>query len=243
MPFFHYGRKIVKSPVLDNLKLWLDASNSSSYPGTGTTWFDLTTPQYNANIVGTLINYDSDNGGSFDFPNSNTTNYMSLGRITELQPTGAITLEQWLNPNDWVPSVGRQSLSCTQGGGYAISLRSNGIDAIFFAGGSYRTAATSTIGFSGWKHVVATFDGRYTRMFINGVLVNERDAGSTLTMTYNSTNGLFIGAEAGSSATIPDPTQKYEGKIALTRIYTSALSKEQVLQNFRNTKSKFGFTL
>ena len=225
-------------PVTNNLLLFYDAGDTNSYPGSGTTVTDLSSPQYNGTLVGT-VSYDLNNGGTFVFPSANTTSYISIGRVLALQPTNQITLEQWLNPDDWTPT-GFQSLSCTQGGGYAISLRNNGIDAIFFAGGSYRNTVTTTTGFTGWNHVVASFDGRYTRMYINGNLVDIRDAGSTFTMTYNATNGLFIGAEAGSSATIPDAGQKYEGKIAITRIYNVALSDSEVLQNFNQTRVRFG---
>lgn len=226
--------------IIENLLLWLDVNNTNSYPGTGTSWFDLTTPQYNGTLTGGSITYDSNNGGSLVFPSSNTTNYITFGRITALQPTSQITLEQWINPDNWTPATSMQTISCTQGGGYAISLRNNGIDCIIYAGGAYRTSQISTIGFSGWKHITTTFDGRYSKMYVNGVLVNTQDAGATYSMTYNPTNGLFIGAEAGSSATIPDAGQKYEGKIGTTLIYNTVLTDSEVLQNFNATKNRFG---
>ena len=52
--------------VKDGLVLDLDAGNPLSYPGTGTTWTDLSGNNNN----GTLINgvgYNSDNGGSLVF--------------------------------------------------------------------------------------------------------------------------------------------------------------------------------
>ena len=36
--------EITNNIITDNLFLHLDASNSESYPGSGTTWFDLTEP-------------------------------------------------------------------------------------------------------------------------------------------------------------------------------------------------------
>ena len=53
-----------------SLKLWLDASNPLSYPGTGTTWYDLSGNGNN----GTLVNgptFNSGNGGSIVFDGVN----------------------------------------------------------------------------------------------------------------------------------------------------------------------------
>jgi hypothetical protein len=52
--------------ITDGLVLLLDAANSKSYPGTGTTWTDLSRSGNN----GTLINgptFNSGNGGSIVF--------------------------------------------------------------------------------------------------------------------------------------------------------------------------------
>ena len=49
--------------ITDNLVLSLDASNTNSYPGSGTTWFDMSDKHNH----GTLTNgptFDSKNSGS-----------------------------------------------------------------------------------------------------------------------------------------------------------------------------------
>ena len=56
--------------VTDNLKLFFDASNPKSYPGSGTTWYDLSG---NGNH-GTLLNsptFSSDKGGCFILDGTN----------------------------------------------------------------------------------------------------------------------------------------------------------------------------
>ena len=65
--------------VQDGLVLNLDAGNTASYPGSGTTWFDLTSN----NNDGTLINnptFDSTNGGSIVF--DGIDDYVSFSTIT-----------------------------------------------------------------------------------------------------------------------------------------------------------------
>lgn len=59
----HYSPKI----VTDGLRIYLDAANSKSYPGSGTAWTDLTGNGYNATLVNspthnTSIGYISFNG-------------------------------------------------------------------------------------------------------------------------------------------------------------------------------------
>jgi hypothetical protein len=53
---FYYSPKI----VTDGLVLYLDAGNQLSYPGSGTTWTDLSRSQTN----GTLVNGPTFNTGS-----------------------------------------------------------------------------------------------------------------------------------------------------------------------------------
>lgn len=231
--------------VTDGMVLWLDAGDIDSYPGTGTTWTDLTNPANNGTLVGS-ITYTSDNGGALVFPNPNTgigtTSYIRMNRVTEFMPTTAITVEQWLYPDDWTPATGRQSISNTEGGGYAISIRNGGIDFIVRAGGSYRVGELSDAsGLSGWNHIAATFDGRYARMYVNGILADiVTDVGSTQTISYNASNGLFIGAEAGGNTTTPNQIQSYEGKIGTTAIYNRALIPAEILKNYNSDRSRFG---
>ena len=80
------------SVVTSGLVLALDAGNTKSYPGTGTTWTDLSG---NSN-TGTLISsptFSSVNGGSLTFNGS--TNYVDCGNATNLQLyTG--TIAAWI---------------------------------------------------------------------------------------------------------------------------------------------------
>ena len=61
--------------VTDGLVLCLDAANSQSYPGSGTTWTDLSGNSNDAN-VGSSVTYNSTYGGGLvtldEASNSNT---------------------------------------------------------------------------------------------------------------------------------------------------------------------------
>jgi len=61
---------VAPNTVTDGLVLYLDAANTRSYPGTGTTWSDLSRGGNN----GSLINgptFNGGNGGSIVFDGTN----------------------------------------------------------------------------------------------------------------------------------------------------------------------------
>ena len=92
--------------VTNGLVLALDAANIKSYPGSGTTWTDLSGIGNN----GTLTNgptYSSANGGSLVF--NGTDNYVSL-------PANSINTNADLTLNYWVKTPLPGS-----GGAYTLS--------------------------------------------------------------------------------------------------------------------------
>ena len=238
---------IDKSRVTAGMVLWLDAGDTDSYPGTGTTWTDLTNPANNGTLVGN-ITYSSTNGGVLViFPNPNegvgTTSYIRMGRVTEFMPTTGLTVEQWLYLDDWTPTNGFQTISNTEAGGYAISVRTGGIDGIVLLNGVYRNARFLNASvLSGWNHVALTCDGRYVKLYVNGVdtLTGNNDAGAVYPITYHPTAGLFIGAEAGNNATTPNEIRSFIGSIGTTAIYNRPLTAAEVLKNYNSDKARFG---
>ena len=98
---------------MDGLVLCLDAANTRSYPGSGTTWADLSG---NGNS-GTLTNgptYSSANGGFLSFDGTN--DYVDLGQSNKFASTN-LTLDVWLN----LPSgtnQGVRPISNQNGGGF-----------------------------------------------------------------------------------------------------------------------------
>jgi hypothetical protein len=55
--------------IFNGLELWLDASNTASYPGTGTTWTDLSGNGNNGTLI-YGVTYSSTNGGTMVFNGS-----------------------------------------------------------------------------------------------------------------------------------------------------------------------------
>lgn len=219
--------------VTDGLVVRLDAANSKSYIGTGTTWNDVNSTSFPFTLTnGPVFNTN----GFFDFDGAN--DYAVIANTAALKPTVAITLEQWLNADDWNAGTSSSnykcSLSCTSGGGYSHNIWSGIFTSYIYAGGGYRTPTANVSSLVGWHHFVTTFDGRYTRLYVDGELKSTIDIGTSGNLISYVANSIFVGAEA-SGGTAPEGFY-WNGKIGTTAIYNRALSATEIAQNYTVSK-------
>jgi hypothetical protein len=225
-----------KPKVLNGILVQLDAANSRSYSGTGTIWNDVNSSSYPFTLTNGPV---FSTNGFFDFDGTN--DFAVRTHTTQLKPTNAITLEQWLNADDWnagTSSNYKTSLSCTQGGGYSHNIWSGSFKSYIYAGGAYRVPTADVSNLVGWHHFVTTFDGRYTRLYVDGELNTTIDIGTFGNTISYASNGIFVGAEAGSSNTTPEGFY-WDGKIGTTSIYNRALSVAEIAQNYNATKTRY----
>ena len=225
----------VDTPVYNNgLVLNLDAGNANSYPGTGTTWFDLASGNN-----GTLVNgptYDTTNGGSILFDGVN--DYVGLGN-TPIFGTGSFTIDMWIylpiSDYNYRSILSKRSNSNYTGfavyrppysNSVAIQLASN-------SSGPYFTTSISSTANS-WNHISIVVDRtlKTVVLYSNGIKnTTTLDITNLGDMTNNGVN-LNLGLEAG----IPN----WNNKISTTKIYSRALSETEVLNNFNSTRGRFG---
>jgi hypothetical protein len=79
----------------------------------------------------------------------------------------------------------------------------------------------------GWHHVVTTFDGVSSSLFVDGVAVGGGSLSSSITNGINATN-LYIGQKG-------DDTRYIAGAIDDVRIYNRVISASDVTQLYTNT--------
>lgn len=213
----------------NNLTFWIDASQIRSYPGTGTTWTDLTA---NAN-TGTLTNgptFDSGNGGSIIFDGTN--DYVVFNNV----PAGAnsttqFSVSMWAYIDDVSNGNG---IMCRPGGAGFYYTTGKGMG-IFV--GNYNAAGTTannilTTGV--WAHYVAVYDQNNTprgRIYIN-----------TTKYTINISN---FQTGNGSPITLRiAETRLFNayGDIRVSQVayYTSVLTDDEVTQIYNADKSRYG---
>jgi hypothetical protein len=219
-----YGPSIVTS----GLVLALDAADRNSYPGSGTTWTDLSG---NGN-TGTLTNgptYSSSNGGMFTF--NGTNQYITVpssASITTSTPTVIVgctigtgsVLAKGRYGSYW--NYGINGLTST-----AFSARNNNCDS---ASGSVFTSK------SGYAILAARYNGTGIDFYRDGIY------GSTITggcYSPAASNSLFltIGCAQDNSG---NATEFYSGSISFLQLYNRALTAAEIQQNFNATRSRFG---
>ena len=180
------------------------------------------------------IEYSSDTPRYSGSYNILTNSYIKCGRVA--MPSDEITVNIWGYMDDW--SQYRNSIfSCIESGGYAI--QKSGSNLVFYigtgiSGNTYITFTLSVSSLdSGWHMFSFTYDGLTACFYINGILKQKIDKYTTKTpLFYHSSNGLFVGAEAGSNQTVP-AEKAFSGKISDFRVYATTLSADDILDLYR----------
>jgi hypothetical protein len=220
----------VHSPkiVTDGLVLALDAGNTKSYPGSGTTWYDKSGNARN----GTLINGPTFATGSIVFDGVN--DYMQ-GSFTSLS---TYTISVWFKrtgvQSDVYPTL--IAFDAYQPGFY-LEFNNNDTVSYYQAGLSFPNGVLtffplSDIALNTWVNVSFTKSGTTISSYLNGVFKSS--------ITDNTTTGTTFALNADRGNSTPAPTTQWGGSISNTSIYNRALSAAEVLQNFNALRGRYG---
>ena len=216
--------------VTDNLVLCFDAANTKSYPGTGTTWYDLIGSN-NGTISGAT--FSSSKGGVLDFDGTNDV--ISLSATTDIQAQAVDwTWESWFCIDSGASSY---DYLFAYGPPHQIAWYDNQLNAWFNDTDDTSTynasmdSGTNTVPTGQWTHGVISRIGSAWKMYINGV---EKTSATASFTVANSSTGPKIGSYDGSQYFL-------DGKIASMRIYKGkGFTAAEVTQNFDATKKRFG---
>jgi hypothetical protein len=220
---------------LNGLSLCLDAANSKSYPGSGTTWTDLSG---NGN-TGTLTNgptYSSANLGSLVF--DGVDDFVLVSSNASI-PYGssARTVSIWFytNTTTWANDVNNLFFygSGATGNAFGIDFSTYPSMEVYTWGGVGRDLTFSTTYSQvGWKNITVTYNGSTTILiYENGTFTQTL----TLTSACNTTSsGVYIGSINPAIL-----AGYYDGRISNTTIYNRALSATEIQQNYNALKSRY----
>jgi len=212
----------------------LDAGNSASYPGTGSTWTDLA----GSGLTTTLYNsptYSSANGGYLSFAPASSQyaqTSASLSLITtwtvevwhyykgtNSSGSPCILSEVWSStPINFTIGAATGANTCLQAG--------------YFNGSWYATTTSYSLPSNGWYHIVGTYDGTNIKLYINNVLTQTQASSTT-----PASSGLGIRLMRRW-----DLGDYWGGYLAIIRIYGRALQASEINTNYQVSKARFGLS-
>jgi hypothetical protein len=203
----------------NGLIMYLDASDSVSYNGTGSTWYDISGNQNHMTLINGPVHVSNGQASyfSFDATNDNASfvlnNTLSstatliiwLRKNTTVNNTSFITLGN--RTDDWHTYGGQGYYSVFRGtrvglGNGNITLNSSVLQ-------DHMMAFSSSIGTNGYN------------VYQNGVLV-VTDTGASIVTAIKTINSPF------------------DGRIYAISIYNRALSQQEILAIYNSQKSRYG---
>ena len=220
--------------VTDGLVLNLDAGDPRSYPGSGTTWTDLSGNGNNGTFGASTAapTYNNANGGSIVFDGSN-----DLVTLTGTESfnfgSGDFTIECWVYFN--VVNVNQLFISkyLTWGSNVDFFIRLAGSNSkISFSSGPnvIDILSTNSVTAGGWNHICVSRNSNTTTLYINGI---SNGTHTGLSSIPNNKNELRLGISH-------DNDEPLNGRISNFRIYKGkGLSAAEVAQNYDALKVRY----
>jgi len=216
--------------ISDGLVLYLDATNTRSYSGTGSSWYDLSVYGNNSTLVSspTFIN---NKYGQLAFNGS--TQYATVPHTSTLWNGQTFTLSLWAKKtgtgdgNDRAIMISKDAnyIDHAYNGKTMVSFYTTAL----YSPRQYLIYGNTSANYNEWRHYAVTYDGTMGVLYENGAATGS----TTLSMTVNSTSGpLNIGRWDGSSFYL-------NGCIAGAMVYNRALNADEILQNYNATKYKY----
>ena len=203
------------SIVTNGLVMYVDAANVKSYPGSGTTWSDMSGNGNN----GTLVNSPvlGANGGSLQFNGS--TQYMTSAFATTSGQ--ALTVLGWLYSNETTATYRNFFDSVTQ----RPMIWWNTSGQIEFDAAYYTTTVVYR---NQWVYVALSkpAGSSAASYYVNGSLV-----GTGTAYTIPALTPTWLNRASG---------QTWTGNCSNIKIYNRALTAVEVLQNFNALRGRYG---
>lgn len=230
----------VTSLLAENRIIYLDANNTASYPGSGTTWTNLdSSGALSATLNGSpTFNNTTDPGNQYiEFnPGTVTGQFAQINQAAAINPVvnQPFTIQMWVRIND----IGSQGALVSKMFGESSDY--DGYNFIYMADSALQLHLNGS-----------SRDNRFKS--ITGVLSNEW-ALYTANIRFGNENKIFVNGRQVLSAisfesNIPRPTQNLtfpagfggEGKCDIGQFYyyNTELTTTQIIQNFDATKPRY----
>lgn len=234
---FQFGRRKIAAPAIQavssGLEIYYDPSNATSYPGSGTTLYDLSPSGSNATITGS----PTDSGNWFTFTGSQT---ISTGNLAGLYSGWQHSLEIWINPSIACSAFSDLGISNSLLGYHTTGLEFYSAGPFYLTNAMLWSAGTTRVGggtvsLNNWYQIVRVYNGSNTAY----AYVNKVKSSNTSIVWDPPTPSWYI--TFGINDTTKFATgASFQGKLGVVRLYNRVLTQEEVTQNYDATKSLYG---
>ena len=225
------------SIVTSGLKISLDAGNSSSYSGSGTTWTDLSGNGKNGTWQQSPT-FNSASGGSIAMGSSSSQYMLSSG----LGATNVLTAEVWVKFNV-IPANDNCIISDRYNAVY-INYSICFDNASKIRGGYWNSTngwvftPSATVAINTWYHFTYTVS-LSASTYSSILYMNGAQAGATTSSAVapsSGSTGFLVGTNWRADTTVVN------GDIAIVRVYGRALTAAEVVQNYNAQGLRFTST-
>jgi hypothetical protein len=204
------------------LSLYVDARNPDSYPGSGTTWYDLSSGMHNISTA--LATYDSTSPASFSITGNNTP----IINFTASVPTSVFTIETIIKPT----SFGGAYSVFLNFGSAAFRIYFDNVSNILYWPGTVGDSAIANIAplLNQWQYFVfELYNGQVpanSKLYKNGNLITLSGGTNPLYLTsYNNGMGQIFGDMSVSCS--------------MFRTYNRALTQQEITNSYNYYKPIF----
>lgn len=225
--------------------LYLDAADTTSYPGSGSNWYDLSGNGNHFTINSTAFNSSGpkymDFNGSYGCAKKINSDVIVSGDVT------VITWTRILNSSaNWRTllrglSSGADHQVIVQSGGWLIGMYDN-TNGTGFNSSGYSQQSLPGYGTTAWNMLIWRFKNAATPYYNFSI----NDSPGTILGSNNSINTRFkhgfcsIGAYNNGAQSNPSNASQYWGDISNIIVYNSYLSDASCLEYYNQTKARFG---
>ena len=254
------------SITLDNLLIAYDCFHTNSYPGSGSTIFDVASNLYNGTFLNTPA-YTSDAGGGLTFVRTDN-DAINLGDTLDglwTDSIGKFTVEFWLKFNTLnnnvtytlfskygdsnVPENQRQFVLSASNYSFG-GIRLDYFNTSSLSGGGQRGVRSNTLSLvtGNYYHIVMTYDASVisgngldrVNFYINNSLQSKVlwfSSGGFFEATANGTAKLGIGAYVPTTSV---PYFGLDGNIYAFSLYNRVLTPTEITYNWNGKRARFG---
>jgi hypothetical protein len=210
--------------------LYLDAGNTSSYPGTGTTWTDIISGRTFSLINGPT--YSSADGGKINFIAGSSQYAQCTSSLPSLPTFTTSVWHYWNGTNSsGLPCILTENYVGTSINYFLGNLQGVVAQSGYFNGG-FRVSPQFTLSANTWYNIVTTCDSsQVVKVYLNNVLISTTS--TTGAQPSSSNAGIRLMRRW-------DNAEFWGGYLATVGIYDKALDSTQISQIFNSTKSRYG---